>query len=126
MKSYPGLGKWAGERVTVEGFVEENRIDNVSGRLCGHDRLGCPWDRAGRCHARSYGKCVIASSVGHLVEDIEHLKTGIVTENDRWDEGIPFCGDESRRGCPDRGKCKDSCKRTVSPACGNAVCAVVP
>ena len=29
MKSYPGLGKWAGERVTVEGFVEENRIDRL-------------------------------------------------------------------------------------------------
>jgi glycosyltransferase involved in cell wall biosynthesis len=79
-----------GERVTVEGFVEENRIDELyQGAYAVTIPARLSMGSSGPLyHARSYGKCVIASSVGHLVEDIEHLKTGILTENGRWDEAF--------------------------------------
>lgn len=41
-------------------------------------------------HACSYGKCVIATREGHFIEDIDDQKTGILTENDKWDEALEF------------------------------------
>lgn len=41
-------------------------------------------------HSVSYSKCVIASKVGHFLEDIDHLKTGILTDNNKWHEAFEF------------------------------------
>lgn len=41
-------------------------------------------------HANSHGKCVIATREGHFIEDIDDLKTGILTENDKWSEAFEF------------------------------------
>ncbi len=96
-KAYEEIVAWIeknrlGEHVKVEGFVEENRIgelyqDAYAVAIPARLSMG---SSGPLYHARSYGKCVIASAVGHLVEDIEHLKTGILTENDRWDEAFRF------------------------------------
>lgn len=39
-------------------------------------------------HANSYGKCVLASNIGHFKEDIKHLQTGILVANDQWDKAF--------------------------------------
>lgn len=45
-------------------------------------------------HCNSYGKCVIATREGHFIEDIEHLKTGILTENDKWHEAFKLAAEQ--------------------------------
>ena len=44
-------------------------------------------------HAVSYGKCVIASKVGHFLEDIDHMNNGILTENHEWDKAFQVAAD---------------------------------
>ena len=44
-------------------------------------------------HAESYGKCVIASKVGHFLEDVDDRQTGILTENNKWDEAFQMVVD---------------------------------
>ncbi len=41
-------------------------------------------------HSNSYGKCPIATREGHFVEDIEHLNTGILTDNDAWHRAFNY------------------------------------
>lgn len=41
-------------------------------------------------HAQSYGKCILASNVGHFREDISHLYDGILVDNDQWSNVFDF------------------------------------
>lgn len=41
-------------------------------------------------HAQSFGKCIIASNVGHFKEDINHLYDGILVDNDQWKNIFEF------------------------------------
>lgn len=39
-------------------------------------------------HAQSYGKCIIASDVGHFKEDIQHEVNGLLIDNSAWDKAL--------------------------------------
>jgi len=41
-------------------------------------------------HAQSYGKCIIASNIGHFKEDINHLYDGILVDHDQWKNIFEF------------------------------------
>jgi glycosyltransferase involved in cell wall biosynthesis len=41
-------------------------------------------------HARTYGKCVIASKVGNFREEIEDKVDGILVENTEWEEALSW------------------------------------
>jgi len=41
-------------------------------------------------HSNSYHKCVLTSNIGHFLEDIDDHKTGILVENDKWDEAFDY------------------------------------
>lgn len=87
------------DNIMLKGFVEEHELDQLY------------WDAAAVVipakvsmgssgplfHAVSYGKCVIASKMGHFIEDIEHLKTGILVDNDKWQEAFQFIADNPEK-----------------------------
>jgi len=78
------------DRVWIRGFVDEKDLDGLYGKA---EAVVIPakvsmGSSGPLFHAISYGKCVIASNVGHFVEDIDNLKTGILTDNDRWDDAF--------------------------------------
>jgi glycosyltransferase involved in cell wall biosynthesis len=41
-------------------------------------------------HAQSYGKCILASNVGHFREDINHLYDGVLVDNEQWRNVFQF------------------------------------
>lgn len=41
-------------------------------------------------HATSFGKCVLASKVGHFLEDVEDGKTGILVKNNSWSKAFSY------------------------------------
>lgn len=41
-------------------------------------------------HAQSFGKCIIASNIGHFKEDINHLYDGILVDHDQWKNIFEF------------------------------------
>lgn len=41
-------------------------------------------------HATSYGKCVLASKIGHFLEDVDDGKTGILVNNNKWDKAFEY------------------------------------
>lgn len=41
-------------------------------------------------HAQSFGKCIIASNIGHFKEDINHLYDGILVDHDQWKNVFEF------------------------------------
>jgi glycosyltransferase involved in cell wall biosynthesis len=83
------------DKVVIKGFVEEHELNQLY------------WDAEAVIipakvsmgssgplfHAVSYGKCTIASKVGHFLEDIEHLKTGVLVDNDKWQEAFQWVVD---------------------------------
>lgn len=41
-------------------------------------------------HANSYGKCVLASKIGHFLEDINDNETGILVDHKKWCEAFSY------------------------------------
>ena len=39
-------------------------------------------------HAQSYGKCILASDIGHFKEDIQHMKNGVLVNNTSWHKAL--------------------------------------
>jgi glycosyltransferase involved in cell wall biosynthesis len=83
------------KNVIIRGFVEEDELDQL---FCEAEAVIIPakvsmGSSGPLFHAASYGKCVVASKLGHFMEDIEHCKTGILIENDRWQEAFQFVVD---------------------------------
>ncbi len=80
------------KHVVVKGFVDEKDLDElylhaVAVVIPAVLSMG---SSGPLFHAVSYGKCVITSKIGHFLEDIDHLETGILTDNSKWDEAIQF------------------------------------
>lgn len=79
--------------VEFKGFIEEEQVQDELYRkaytviIPAKVTLG---SSGPLYHANSHGKCVIATKEGHFIEDIEDLKTGILTENDKWCEALEF------------------------------------
>ena len=83
------------DKVMIKGFVEEAELDQLY------------WDAEAVIipakismggsgplfHAVSYGKCVIASKVGHFLEEIDHMNNGVLTENHEWEIAFQVVAD---------------------------------
>ncbi len=78
------------DRVTIRGYVEEKELGELYGKAYAVviPALVSMGSSGPLFHAVSHGKCVIASKVGHFLEDIQDLETGILTENARWHEAF--------------------------------------
>lgn len=80
------------DKVFIKGFIEEKEQDDLYGKA---KAVIIPAKISIAAsgplyHSVSYGKCVIASKVGNLSEEIKHLETGILTDNNKWDEAFDF------------------------------------
>ena len=83
------------DKVVIKGFVEESELDELyrhatAAVIPAKVSMG---SSGPLFHASSFGKCAIASKIGHFLEDIDHRKTGVLTENDKWDEAFQFIAD---------------------------------
>lgn len=90
-----GLKKY----VKIKGFIEEKEQDKLFREAFA---VAIPAEvsmgSSGRLyHAQSYGKCIIASDIGHFQEDIKHLRDGILIENNKWDEGFKYVVDNPEK-----------------------------
>ncbi len=81
-----GLEKY----VQMRGFIDQDQQDALFERayavvIPAEISMGS----SGRLyHAQSYGKCIIASRVGHFLEDIEDKKDGILIDNRHWHQAF--------------------------------------
>jgi len=87
------------DKVIIKGFVDEAELETLYREaeavlIPAKVSMG---SSGPLFHAVSYGKCVVASKIGHFLEDIKHLETGILTENDKWSEALQFVVDNPHR-----------------------------
>jgi glycosyltransferase involved in cell wall biosynthesis len=78
------------EHVAFTGFVDKNHIDTLYKRayavvMPAYLSMG---SSGPLYHAQSYGKCIIASDIGHFKEDIQHNINGLLVDNDKWDTAL--------------------------------------
>lgn len=75
------------DKIIYKGFIEEKEQDGLYHKAyCVIIPAILSMGSSGPLyHANSYGKCVIATKIGHYLEDIDDGKTGILTENSNWD-----------------------------------------
>jgi len=83
------------DKVVIKGFVEEAELEQLYWNaeaviIPAKISMG---SSGPLFHAVSYGKCVIASKVGHFLEDIDHMNNGILTENHEWDKAFQVAAD---------------------------------
>jgi glycosyltransferase involved in cell wall biosynthesis len=83
------------DKVEIKGFVLEAELDQLYWNaeaviIPAKISMG---SSGPLFHAISYGKCVIASNVGHFLEDIDHLNNGVLTENLEWDNAFQMIAD---------------------------------
>jgi glycosyltransferase involved in cell wall biosynthesis len=81
------------EKVEIRGYIEtqEELRDLYGGAICTIIPAIVSMGSSGPLfHATSHHQFVIATKVGHFIEDIDHLKTGFLVENHKWDEAFEF------------------------------------
>lgn len=83
-------------KIIIRGFIDDNEQDDLYKKayaviIPAEVSMG---SSGPLFHSVSYGKCVICSRIGHFVEDIDDLKTGILTDNDKWDEAYMYAVDK--------------------------------
>ncbi len=76
--------------VVFTGFVDEDYIDELYKKayavvMPAYLSMG---SSGPLYHAQSYGKCILASDVGHFKEDIQHEANGLLVDNDSWDAAL--------------------------------------
>lgn len=78
------------DRIIYKGFIEEKEQDELYRKAyCVIIPAILSMGSSGPLyHANSYGKCIIATKIGHYLEDIDDGKTGILTENSNWDKAL--------------------------------------
>lgn len=78
------------DKIVYKGFIEESEQDSLYEKAyCVIIPAVLSMGSSGPLyHANSYGKCIIATKIGHYLEDIDDGKTGILTDNSRWDEAF--------------------------------------
>ena len=82
-------------KVVIKGFIEEVELGHL---YCNAEAVIIPakismGSSGPLFHAVSYGKCVIASKVGHFLEDIDHMNNGVLTENHEWEKAFQMVAD---------------------------------
>jgi len=83
------------DKVVIKGFIDEAELDQLYWNA---EAVVIPakismGSSGPLFHAVSYGKCIIASKVGHFFEDIDHLTNGILTANHEWDKAFQMVAD---------------------------------
>lgn len=78
------------DKIIYKGFIEEKEQDDLYQKAyCVIIPAMLSMGSSGPLyHANSYGKCIIATKIGHYLEDIDDGKTGILTENSNWDKAF--------------------------------------
>lgn len=80
------------DKVSIKGFIEEKEQDILYQKAYAViiPAIVSMGSSGPLFHANSYGKCVIASKEGHFLEDIRDKETGILTNNNKWDEAFAY------------------------------------
>jgi glycosyltransferase involved in cell wall biosynthesis len=87
------------ERVIIKGFIEETEQDDLYRKahaviIPAEISMG---SSGPLFHSVSYGKCVICSKVGHFLEDVIDGKTGVLIENNKWEDAFQFVVDNPEK-----------------------------
>ncbi|QQG44068.1 MAG: glycosyltransferase family 4 protein [Candidatus Roizmanbacteria bacterium] len=85
--------------VEIRGFIEQEEQDKLYEEA---SAVAIPavvsMGSSGRLyHAQSWGKCILASNVGHFQEDIHHLYDGILVNNDEWNKSFKYVVDHPEK-----------------------------
>lgn len=85
------------DKVEIKGYIEEEEQDKLYNEAYA---VAIPavlsmGSSGPLYHSFSYGKCVIATKIGHFLCDIKDKKTGILTENGSWASALQFVADHS-------------------------------
>lgn len=85
--------------VEIKGFIEQEEQDRLYEKaFAAVIPAVVSMGSSGRLyHAQSYGRCVLASNVGHFKEDIKHLYDGILVDNGKWDEAFKYVVDNPEK-----------------------------
>jgi len=80
------------EKITITGFIEHDEIIHLFSRAAAvvipaKISISASGPLA---QALSYGKCVLASKVGNYIEELEDQITGILVENNQWEDAFTF------------------------------------
>jgi len=83
------------KRVILKGFIEEDQQDKLytEARAVIIPAIISMGSSGPLYHATSYGKCVFASNIGYLREDIIDGETGVLIDNDEWEKVFEFTQD---------------------------------
>jgi len=86
------------DKVIVKGFIEEKEQDSLYQKAYAVviPAILSMGSSGPFFHANSYGKCTIASNIGHFKEDIDNNKTGVLTENDMWDKAFELIAKDKK------------------------------
>lgn len=78
------------DRIIYKGFIEEKEQDSLYQKAAAVviPAILSMGSSGPLYHANSYGKCVIASNIGHFKEDIVHNVTGVLVDNLDWDKAF--------------------------------------
>lgn len=76
--------------IVMTGFLEESQVDKYYGKALAVviPAIVSMGSSGPLYQAQSFGKCIIASNVGHFKEDIKHMYDGILADNDKWDKAF--------------------------------------
>lgn len=80
------------KKVIYKGFLEEKEQDDLynKAKAVVIPAILSMGSSGPLYHANSYGKCVLASKIGHYLEDIEDGKTGILVNNNAWAQAYEY------------------------------------
>ena len=86
------------DKVIIKGFIEEGDLERLYGEAIAVIMPAKISIAASGplFHANSYGKCAIASRVGNFLEEIDNYQTGILIENDRWQDAFQYVANHSK------------------------------
>jgi len=78
------------DKIIYKGFIEEREQDSLYQKAAAVviPAVLSMGSSGPLYHANSYGKCILASKIGHFLEDIEDKKTGILVDNEKWQDAF--------------------------------------
>jgi glycosyltransferase involved in cell wall biosynthesis len=80
------------DKIIIKGFIDETEQDNLySNAYAVVIPAKLSMGSSGPLyHSSSYGKVALCSKVGHFLEDVINMKTGILVDNNNWGEAFLY------------------------------------
>lgn len=80
------------DKVEIKGYIEEKEQDKLyqQAYVVAIPAVLSMGSSGPLYHSLSYGKCVIATKMGHFLYDLKDKKTGVLTENSQWASALTW------------------------------------